>query len=326
MRIIRNFIYRLLFLAVILIVADQLFGVFFRPLFRRQERGKYFTTSHAIEGSAESIVIIGNSHAAQHFNANRIIDSLQVSAFNFGNQWQSMLYYYPVLESVLLHHHPKLIILNLDPDELLYNPSSYERLSILLPYFHANSYIDSAISLISPLERYKAGSHLYRFNSTIGYVLLNLAGNSYGKSILSRGFDPQDGYLCKLNADEVLVLEDIADSSRLDNIKVRFLQQIINDCKKRNIHLLVTFTPVYKGEIRHNFAYHTLTSILSGNQVEFRNYYKDERFCNDCTLFNDQNHLNVQGANMFTDIIIREIKERNMLAPVPHASQAISVK
>ncbi len=319
-----NFFFKLFLFAAVLVTADFLFGMLLHPVFSRQERGKYFTTSYALYKSSEDVIVLGNSHAAQHFNAARMTDSLHTGAFNFGNQSQSILYYYPLLESVLLHHSPRLVVLNLDPEELLYDPADYEKLSVLLPYLHENPYIDSAIYSIGPWEKYKAYSSFYRFNSTIGYIGLNLVSKSYGKSLQSKGFDPQDGLLCHLNIGDLLNGEPAKKARGLDPVKVRYLKQMITDLKNQNVNLLVTFAPVYEGRIRSAAAFDTLRTILKSNDVAYHDYYADARFNTNCALFHDQNHLNASGADKFTDLIIHEIIEKKLIFPSspPHQTLA----
>ncbi len=315
----KKFFRNLLIYALIFLATDRIFGLFFRPVFYRQERGKYFTTSYALRKSGEDILIFGNSHAAQHFNTCRLTDSLHTEAFNFGNQAQSILYYYPVLESLLTHHIPKLVILNVDPDEFTYNRIDYERLSILLPYKNENARIDSSIRLINRLEPYKSISNYYRFNSTIGYVLLSLFNKSYGKSLSSRGFDPQDGSLCKPLAandqpgpEKDAPAEGSDNENNLDTLKIRYFCGIIEDLKKDNVNLMVTISPAYRSVIRNEASLKKLTSIIAQNHVGFFNYYSDERFIHNCALFHDGNHLNITGANMFTDLVMREIRDKHL--------------
>lgn len=76
---------------------DQLFKLLYTPIFFNQRSGKFFTTTYAIKKASEKVIVLGNSHAAKHFNARLMAKKLNTSVFNFGNQGQSILYYYPLL-------------------------------------------------------------------------------------------------------------------------------------------------------------------------------------------------------------------------------------
>jgi len=323
---------KLLALIIIIVIVDQLFGLCFTPIFFKQVRGKFFTTSYALKTTKDDILVIGASHAAQHFDAKLMESKMGVSVFNLGNQKQSMLYYYPLIKSILLRHKPKVIILTLEPDELQYSTSDYDVLSIFLPYCGSNSYIDSAITLSDKTAKFKCLSNLYRYNSTLGYVFLYLIDKSYNKSIYSLGFDPQYGNNCKRsNASnftqahaakskpggvEAIHFKTSVDAnkkivSHFDSLKIKYLVNIISELKQKNIKLLVVTTPLY--EIHNSIYADSLSRLLTSKKVAFINRTNDKTYSQNCDLFYDANHLNIKGADMFTNMIVDSLKSKTFI-------------
>jgi hypothetical protein len=299
---------RLVILLLILIISDVAIGVIVTYIFNKQKSGKYFITTYALNNTKEDILIFGNSHAAQHFNTPLIVEKLKLSAFNFGVQGQSMLYYYPIMKSVLSYHKPKLIILNLDYLELSSNPGNYQRLSIFLPYFHKNKYVDSSIALIGNSEKYEAWSSLYRYNSTLGYILFNVSSKSNNKSYKSLGFDPQYGSFCQKNFGESNKLP----KTQFDERVIQLLNSLIKDIKDARIPLVITTTPLLYG-VSDNVYQDKLRLLLKSNEVDYWDYANDAAFKNKCNLFIDQTHLNKEGADLFTTMIIERVRQGNLL-------------
>lgn len=300
------FFIKLLVFGCVLVIVDLAAGYVLRYVFYKQKSGKYLTTSYAIHQSNEDVIIFGNSHAAQHFDAPLMRSKLNKTVFNFGNQGQGILYSYPVIKTVLSRYSPRLIILNVDYDELKYNETDRERLSILLPYFKTNAFIDSALAIMPGRQNIKAYSSLYRYNSTLGYVLLNIFKPDYNKSMASLGYDPTPGDLCSnLNVEA----PPVDTAIRFDELKIRQLTNLLAFIKSKRINVLVTTTPLFNAPGDRNAYKEKLTEILKQQGIDYLDGGADTEFKGNCRLFNDPTHLNPQGAALWSAKCTRYIKE-----------------
>ncbi len=310
----KKFIVKLLVLACFILAADFVGGIILKSLFYKQRSGKYFTTTHALVDCKEDIIIFGSSHAAQHFDAPLMQRALAKPVFNFGNQGQSLFYVYPLVKSILAYHQPKLIILNLDYGEFHYNEADYQRLSIFLPYYHTNPTVDSAISMVSTSELIKARSALYRYNSTIGYMLLNTYTHTYSKSMISLGYDPVDGNICSPgnnNDGEKHAKEKV----KLDQVKIDCLIRLINYIRSKKVKLLITTTPLFKYNAAEDGVYkQKLDEILSKMNVDYLDEGRNPDFKGNCTLFHDESHLNTIGAAAWTTLCVNYIKQKYFIS------------
>lgn len=311
----KKFFFKLAILGVTLVFVDFCAGVFLKSLFFKQRSGKYFTTTHAITDANEDVVIFGNSHASQHFDAPLIKKKLGISVFNFGNQGQSFLYFYPLMKSVLSYRKPKLVVLDLDYGTLEFDEEEYKKLSIFLPYYHYNAFIDSAIEMIGNNEDLKANSSLFRYNSTVGYTLLNTYHPSFNKSMKSLGYDPTEGSICGAEGD-LLSKQPKGELTniKIDSVKVKELLSFIKYVKAKEINLLITTTPLFNFDsYRKKTLKVKLDKILTSMNVDYLDYGNSAVFKGKCELFSDGTHLNSQGADRWTSVCIDYIKSKRLL-------------
>jgi hypothetical protein len=287
---------KLFIMTAVIISVDAVAGLGLKNIFNKQKKGKYYKVTHAIKNAKEDILIFGSSHASEHFDAPLMQKLTLNTVFNFGNQGQSLLYVYPLVKLVLAYHKPLLIIVNLDYNELQFKSEAYERLSILLPYYHINEVIDSAIALMPYNEDLKCHSFLYRYNSTLGNIMLNISGK---KLISNQGYEPIAGNICRVNGIEKI--ENPTNASSFDQNKIKYLVMLISAAHKANVKLLITTTPIYNYNANQKNIYkEKLRQILNGLDVKYLDYGTNANFKGKCQYFSDDTHLNPQGADKWT--------------------------
>ena len=97
-----------------------------------------------------------------------------MSCFNSGQDGgHSILFSYAQIMVVTNRYSPKIILLEFNPEDLVYKNGDYEKLSILLPYFRNYPEIKSVILLRENFENIKILSDIYPFNSNIASILRN---------------------------------------------------------------------------------------------------------------------------------------------------------
>ncbi|MES2377301.1 MAG: hypothetical protein V4553_12010 [Bacteroidota bacterium] len=303
------FLVKIAAVACVLIVVDVVAGFGLKNLFYKQRGGKYYKISHAVKNTTEDIVIFGSSHASEHFDAPLMQKLTGKTTFNFGNQGQSILYTYPLVKSILAYHKPLLIIVNLDYSELQYKSEAYERLSILMPYFHVNSAIDSAIALMPDHQDLKCYSALYRYNSTLGNIMLN----TYSKKIMqlsyNNGYEQISGNIC--NVDRTENPQNEIGLVRFDQHKIDYLIKLAGAAQKANVKLLITTTPLYNyNPAVKNVYKEKLIQILNQLTITYLDGGTNADFKGKCQYFSDDTHLNPQGADGWTTLCSQYIKSK----------------
>ncbi|MGL4867400.1 MAG: hypothetical protein ACRC34_03875 [Cetobacterium sp.] len=97
------------------------------------------------------------------------------------------------------------------------------------------------------------------------------------------------------------------------------LKNIINMCKKNNLTPILVTTPqtyLYNERIgKNNYEERIYSKIrkineLFENKLIYLDYSHDERFENNLDLFADDDHLNKKGAEIFTKIVLEDLKSK----------------
>ncbi len=296
---VKLFLVKLLAVICLLITVDFVAGLGLKALFYKQKGGKYYKITHALKDAQEDILIFGSSHASEHFNAPLMQRLTGKTVFNFGNQGQTLFYIYPLVKLAILHHKPNLIIVNLDYNELAYNPEAYERISIFLPYYHINPVIDSAIALMPYNESLKCHSFLYRYNSTLGNSILYTYNKGLIKNIENLGYEPIPGDICNYDRTDKTAIS--SNNTNFDPNKINYLLQVIHAAQTNHVKLLVTTTPIYNYDVYKPNAYkQKLQQILTKANVQYLDYGNNDAFKGKCEYFSDDTHLNPKGATKWT--------------------------
>lgn len=303
---VKVFLLKLAVISGILILIDLSAGSALRFFFNRQKSGDYYKITHAIKDSKEDIFIIGNSHAADHIDTRLMQQLTSKTAYNFGIGGQSILCFYPVVKSALNSHSPKLIIVNMDYDELAFYPKAYELISIFLPYYNTNTVIDSAISLMPFNETLKCHSNLYRYNSTLGSAVLNTYVKKYTQGSVYLGYEPKMGQLCETTVTGKKSRQ--LQSVKFDQNKIDYLLRLIDAVQSRGIPLLITTTPLYRYNGENDVYKQKLKEILAKYNVPYLDYGTHPDFYGKCEYFNDNSHLNPAGASKWTSQCSQFIK------------------
>lgn len=97
--------------------------------------------------------------------------------------------------------------------------------------------------------------------------------------------------------------------------KIQNLKNMIELCQKKGITpILITtpFTVYYNQYVSDEFLqgfYATIQSLTSAYGISYYDYSHDERFQTALQYFGDADHLNEEGANYFTNLLMEEIPE-----------------
>lgn len=92
------------------------------------------------------------------------------------------------------------------------------------------------------------------------------------------------------------------------------LRDIINYCKECNIKIYLVQAPYYHTYIENvpdeivKEVNKVVKGLSSSAHIPYYDFSKDDRFCNDISLFMNSDHLNFNGKKKFTEILNKTIK------------------
>lgn len=311
-----NRIIRIILFLLIIILTDRVFGHILRKLYFNQSAGQNYALTYSLSQCKADILVIGNSRAQHHYDSNIISQALKMSCYNAGQDGgHSIILSYALIKVITERYSPKIIILEFSPTGITHYTGDYDRLSILLPYYHDYPEIHSLIQLRGPFEKIKLISAIYPFNSNI----INIIGFNTKAATLRQAFDgfvPLKEVMNEnmLKSDPPVINQTPVDiKSAVDPNMISSLENIIQICKDRNITLFIINSPVFHrvNEILNPDPEITKITldIIHRNNVNYLDFSNDPAFAGHIELFADKAHLNETGAKMFSHMLVTRLSK-----------------
>lgn len=295
------FLFKVLMFVFILFILDFTIGSFLRHYYFKQSIGFYYRQTYSMDKTTADILIFGSSKANHQYYPDVIEKGLKLSYYNVGRDASSIFYYYAVLKSVLQRYTPKVIILDITR-EFENKQVSYDRISMLLPYYEGHPALRPIIELKSPYEKIKLISKIYPFNSLIFSII---SGNSdFNKKKLEdiKGYVP----LTRVWNHPIQPFR-APYGNEIDSLKVKYYEYFIQDCIKSGVKLYIVCSPKFYTLDYVDQSKQIGKEIAQKYKIRFFDYSEDSLFMNNGKYFSDIHHLNNDGAKVFSKILVDEI-------------------
>lgn len=294
----KKFLINIILFFSIIIAIDFLFGEICGIITAHANTGEMREIRRVCEEKYD-IVIMGSSKAHHNYISQIISDSLNVSCFNVGRDGNGIILSYGILKMMKDQSYPRIIIYDVKQQFDLYcysGDGDYTRYIKLLRPFFGNKEVDEVIGSISNLELIKLNSSLYRYNGQLVSIILSLRSNN---SDNSNGFQPLEGYIKnEKQQDRGYVL-------KIDSIKYKYFNDFIDFTKDKGIRLIVVLSPEYNTPFINDFE--PIREICDSKGILLLDYFDNPSFQNR-EFFKDHCHLNSNGARIFTEKIVGDLK------------------
>lgn len=314
--VIRFFINLGAFLCVLILV-DQLLGRLFFRLYFGQKVGPFHQITYAVDSAKQDIMVFGSSRAERHYSSTILSKNLGYKTYNFGVAGEKIVYSAALQEVAFKRHIPKILILDINPFDISVDPTKYEKLSILIPYYSHHPELLKYIKEIGDFEELKLYSKIYPFNS-IFFILAGatLFPNKQDKDDF--GYIAQSGNMSAKEANQFKqrLLERYTNlstaASPTDEKAKGYLIQFLDLAKKNNIKTFVVISPMlfsesYKWNKELDQKVEIEKIIKRYPNVTYWDYSSDTYYNNHSEKFTDMLHLNKEGAEDFTNRLSMEI-------------------
>lgn len=262
-----------------------------------------------------SMLVLGSSKARNHYNNNILDSCLNVKSFCIGSIASFLDVNKMMLEYYLKYNKPpKYLLLDLS----IYSIQALEKLPFIAQYMGTldediiynfllkrdkSFWLYKNIPLCGLLiNRYALRESLYSFrflfskrvsNETTGYIPLD--GDFFGKR-----YSKYQEYISKG-----------PETISIDNEKIKNLYDIINICRENNIKIVLVFSPIYSGFLNNienrDFIFNTFKRAGSESNVLFMDYSQNS-IGNQQKYFFDLDHLNREGAEEFSKLLAKDLK------------------
>lgn len=296
-----HFLFKLLMFIIIIILLDFTIGRILKFYYFKQHSGYLYRTTYAIEETSADILVFGSSKASHQYNPKIFEEKLGLSCYNVGRDGSSIFYQYAILQSVLKRYTPKIIILDISR-EFEKKKESYDRISMLLPYFDEHPEIHPIINMKSPFEKNKLLSKIYPYNSMVFTII---AGNV--DLIMDRHKDIAGFLPLQKKWKSPIKVKPSPVQFKFDTTKINIYESFIKKCLNSHLKLYIVCSPDYYILTGIGKSNYIAKKIAEKYKVKFLDYSRDTLFMNNMSYFADISHLNETGAGIFSKIIANEI-------------------
>lgn len=300
----QSFILKIFVFILVFGILDFGIGTILKHYYFKQHSGFLFRTSYAINETNADVLIFGASTANHQYYPDIFEKRLNLSYYNVGRDGTSILYHYAILKTILKRYTPKIIILDVRR-ELAVKSDSYDRLSMLLPYFDKHPEMDQIIELKSPYERIKMLSSIYPYNSLLFSIMAGNAENNPYRYKDIKGYLP----LTRI-WNEPLGNLSTPFYKELDSTKVKIYESFIKDCIDAKVKLYIVSSPNFFKMKYIDESDKKGKQIAQKYNVKFLDYSQDSLFLANSKYFVDIHHLNNDGAiilsNKIADVIVQD--------------------
>ena len=271
---------------------DYLTGTIVKPfLMKVPDAGNNFSNlKQSLIDREADILVLGASKANHHY----IVDSLerhyQMPVCNAGIDGDNIVTSLVQFNALTQKRQPKIVIIDLSPGQMAdeWEPFFLTHKCFYRVEPHYTLTINNNLKLS---ERLKLLSSLYRYNE----VLLEVIQSYETGETNSKGFIPLYG-----TNDQLFHKKKNYQSGQyaFGQYQEQCLDAIVNKCKEIGCSVYIVNSPTlitYTNGVCESF-----NDYCVKRNVPFVNYEGDTAFVNHPELFKDFNHLNLEGAKLFT--------------------------
>jgi hypothetical protein len=331
-------------LLLCVIILDQLGGALLKKMYFAARTGPFAETTHTFTEMNADGIILGSSRGRRNYNPNILADSLGISMYNAGHDGQTIFYEQAIIRMALARYKPKLVVIDLNPEEMYYREVHYDRLNVLAPYYAdypevrsiyllkgvrdrkgdgddfwlqpskkgSNSWenfwfrLHSFEAHVLPFntEKIKMWSALYPYNSSFLDILTGIFRNRKSEA----GFKPLKGVISEAKAQELIEANArlrMEPGKELDEKKLAGLEEILATLNAAGAKVVVCMSPAL-APFGMEPSYAAIQDVCNRQGVHFRDYSQVSGYGKREYFFD--NHMNKDGANLFSSNLAHDIK------------------
>lgn len=292
----KKFIIKSFAFILLLICTDFAIGKALKHLSAFAIGGDTYKNNYIAEKIDEDIIIMGSSKASHHYVSSIIEDSIGYSCYNAGIDGNGIIRAYAYTVMFTQHHTPKIIVFDVINSFDLVTNDNVKYLGGVKP-FYDKEHIADIFKEISCTEPYKMYSYMYRYNSKALQIIADIFAPQQNGI---KGYRPLYGII-KHPKSEV---ND--DEREYDSLKIQYIERLINLCKQKDIQLFFAISPNHCQTNIINYS--PILSLANKHNITLLNHLNDTTFVGKNEFFKDAGHLNNEGATLYTNIIVNELK------------------
>lgn len=293
----------ILCIIVLLLTADYLLGICSRYYLKNyQLTGRYKPLDKLIKEVNTDIILIGNSAILNSLDPQIIEDSLSMTCYNGGIVGQGLDFSETIMDCILQRHTPKMFVLGMRPEEMGDNIGDgiYD---VLKPYYKMGyKSIDDHFNQSNTFENILLQSNLIRYNTIWVRVLLYM--------LFDNTKYQDNGFMPKNIPASLPKLKHIFKYEKTSEKKSQCIKRIIKKCHARNIKLVICFPPTLLDfEQDPTPCAKGVKDLCNQYDITCHIDYNNDYFYQHPELFYDNEHVNKDGAELYSRLISSRLKQ-----------------
>lgn len=297
----KSFICKGIIVLFIVAFVDILFGAVYKPIIKNLPNSGLSQTDsyYALNRGTADVIILGASNAKRGYNPEVFNEYGFSSVYNAALDGNEMLYHLAVLKSIMARKVPKIVIL--DINNKCIDGSWKNRLVNHKHLYRENTYVRSILTEndVDSFIKLKSLLSFYIYNNTLTWVARAYMIGDQSKDM--HGFDPLEG--TKGN----LVLEKSNWDGEVNGRELIAFHQMIDLCKSNGVKLYICISPTFQKSDTDFSSF--IRKEIMGEATRLIDYSNNACFLNHKEYFFDVLHLNISGANVFSQQIAEIISE-----------------
>lgn len=281
------------------------------------------------------VLFVGTSHVINGIFPMEIYDDFGITSYNFGNDASTMAMSYWTIVNALDYASPKLIVLD------MYGISTRTKVNnVSFDYIHSafdafpisrnkvrmayditdDSMLDELIQAGDYSDNSKGSPLQVLFN----YSVYHNRWNDLKWYDFNVNFTPEKGADSRIGvAEPNNIVEYDGSFLNTDNISFVYLNKIIEECKHRDIQLLLVYLP-YPSTVSTYREINAAAKIADEHNIEFIDLISDNVVNYRTDMFDSISHLNPSGARKVSHYLGEYISNRYCLANHKISEDSIS--
>lgn len=320
----KKFIIKIIGLTIVLVLSALGLDIAVSKGLRKNETKLFSTMTKAYQGKINADLIVNGSSKAFVQVSPQILDSIiGIDSYNLGLDGSPFIPQKALFELYKLNNKkPKVIVQVVSNGTLRSLDDGFLNPIKFAPYLNI-PVIKKHMILTSSFDYLDYNIPLFRFSGkpfeTITGILSLFNVNLF-KEIGNKGYYPNDKYWSenvnkKTNISDNQVVDtenisEIKEFTSLDSTSCELFEDFLSQCKLNNILVILVYPPIYSE------ASNTIKNIDYYNEVAqeynayFLNYARDSSLVFNREYFYNSQHLNTNGARLFTTKLAEDVKAR----------------
>lgn len=307
----KKFLLKVILFFGCVVVMDFTLGFVFSWLRSHAKGGSTANCEYIANRSTDDIIILGSSRATHHYIPHIIEDSLGMSCYNCGEEGNGVVLAYGRLKMLTNRYKPKLVLYEVTPGfDYGTAESGAKYLGYLRSYYDKDGISEIFDDFDDELSWLKMKSKMYQ---NTGRLLPDIADNLVFRNN-NKGYDALYGQMKNPSNKSA---KDNIEEMGVDSLKLSYMGKVIILCKQNQIPLYFMISPRYgiqeldDSVFEPGISLKPALALCEEYDIPVYNYVHCPPISGNIEYFQDKGHMNNQGAVAYTQLLIKEVLNKN---------------